>query len=250
MQLNGITKQELIEKFGHYFILISDSNRYGFMVKEILGKPNELFESDSNFKTAEEAFSNMLQLVEERAKEKVERYNHINSLWGTKWAMFKYRNGWMNPTISSRFSDFLQDHETAKMNLQEKPNFEYFVQWLPEQFYIPSVSFDFDSTYYYFKLSHSTYHPSRLVEVKLKEVNIDIRDNITIVQQASFVSLDGEKMDAGVSYQDFTKFNGDYFDTGYTDHFLFVDKEKCKAFAEVKIQNEINKLQDILKLLS
>ena len=53
-----------------------------------------------------------------------------------------------------------------------------------------------------------------------------------------------------ISWSDFSDFNGDYFKMGLTGQFLFIDKDKCLAFAKELLNKDIEKLQNNMNALN
>lgn len=59
----SISKQEAIAKFGHYFVLESSNNRWGYEIVEKLGQNHSIFDEDDDTMDFDEACGSLAAKV-------------------------------------------------------------------------------------------------------------------------------------------------------------------------------------------
>ena len=257
----SISKQEAIAKFGHYFILEISNNRFGYEIVEKLGQNNSIFDDEESmdFEQACASFN---------AKVKVDSHKTIihNDLmfktFSSKLDLFFYRKGWLKPEVTTNIYNFLVNDSLARSNLELANNhfddgidFNLFTKHLPEQFHLPVTYFEKDKVYYQFKHSNSVNRHSEFVEVTPSSIEISTDKDNVITMKVAFRNLAGNKVDGMVSTRDFKQYNDEtnvnkYFETGYSDTFVFIDKDECKKFAIEKINKDLEYFQKSIELIS
>lgn len=255
-----ISKDEAVAKFGHHFILEISDNRFGYQIVEKLGTYHSIFEDDESMEL-DEAFGAL------RAKVMVDSHKTIinndfvlKSLSG-KFEIFFHRKGWLKTEKSKKISRFLEKDELSRNNLElarrltSNSPFQMCLKPLPEQFLLPSTYFEKDKVYYQFRHSNSVNKKSEVIEVKPLSIETTFDNQNVISMEVSFQTLAGTSVDGSISKHDFKKYNNvenvqPYFETGYSDTFIFMDKDECKEFAIATINKDIEHFQESIKALS
>lgn len=257
----SISKQEAIAKFGHYFILESSNNRFGYEIVEKLGQYHSIFDDDESMDFEEACASLNAKVMVSAHKTIINNDLMLNTL-SSKWDLFFYRKGWLKPEKSQKIYDFLSKNDLARSNLDLVRNnlnceidFKLFTKHLPDQFHLPVTYFENDKVYYQFKHSNSVNKHSEVIEVKPSSIEISVDKDNVISMDVAFRNLSGDKVDGMVSTRDFKQYNDDtnvnqYFETGYSDTFVFIDKDECKRFAIAKINKDIEHFKKSIKELS
>jgi hypothetical protein len=257
----SISKQEAIAKFGHYFILESSDNRFGYVITEKLGQYYSIFDDEESM-DFDEACGSLMAKVTVNSHKKIIKNDMIMNTLSSKWDLYRYRKGWLKPEMTQNIYNFLVKNDLARSNLEMVENyvncpidFNLFTKHLPEQFHLPTTCFEKDKVYYQFKHSNSVNRNSEVVEVKPSSIELSFDEDNVIAMSVSFKTLDGEDVNGSVSIRDFKKYSKaatgeQYFETGYSDTFIFIDKEACKKFAIDTINKDIEHFKKSIEALS
>jgi len=255
----SISREEAIAKFGHHFVLEMSKNRFGFDIVEKLGKSDSdsLFDDDDDDMCFEEACGSLQAKVLVSAKKTIINNDIMMKSLTSKWQLFCYRKGWYNAEKTKRIYDFLVKDDLARKNLEDIETFDFklILKPLPEQFHLPETYFEKGKVYYQFKHSHSSYHSSEVIEVTPSTINVSFNQDNMIEMRVSFKNIAGEEVNGQVSVHRFRQYQTNevklpYFETGYSDTFVFIDKEECKKFAIEKINKDIEHFQNSIAALS
>lgn len=257
----SISKQEAIAKFGHYFILESSNNRFGYEIVEKIGQYHSIFDDEESM-DFEDACASLNAKVLVAAHKTIINNDLMLNTFSSKWDLFFYRKGWLKPEKSQKIYDFLAKNDLARSNLDLVRNnlnceidFKLFTKHLPDQFHLPVTYFENDKVYYQFKHSNSVNKHSEVIEVRPSSIEISVDKDNVIAIKVAFRNLAGDKVDGMVSTRDFKQYNdgtnvNQYFETGYSDTFVFIDKDECKRFAIAKINKDIEHFQKSIEALS
>lgn len=257
----SISKQEAIAKFGHYFILESSNNRFGYEIVEKLGQYHSIFDDEESM-DFEEACGSLLAEVTINSHKTIINNDLMLKTFSSKWDLFFYRKGWLKPEVSQKIYDFLVKNDLARSNLELARNhvdseidFNLYTRKLPEQFHLPLTYFENDKVYYQFKHSNSVNKHSEVIEVTPSNIDISVDKDNVIAMKVAFKTLAGDDVNGLVSTRDFKQYNNDtnvnqYFETGYSDTFVFIDKDECKQFAIAKINKDIEHFQQSIEALA
>lgn len=247
----SISKQEAIAKFGHYFVLESSNNRWGYEIVEKLGQNHSIFDEDDDTMDFDEACGSLAAKVRIAAQKTTINNDFILNSFSHKWDLFFYRKGWLNAQTSEKIYNFLAKDDIARKNLVDEIPFEQLLKPLPDQFHLPEICFEKDKVYYQFNHAHSVYQKSEVTEIIPDEIDVSFDDNNVISMSVSFTKKDGEKVNGSVSRQNFKKHNEQpYFETGYTGIYVFTDKDECKKFAISQLNKDIEHFQKSIEALS
>lgn len=250
----SISKQEAIAKFGHYFVLESSNNRWGYDIVEKLGQNHSIFGDDDDTMDFEEACGSLSAKVRITSHKTIANNDVKLNSFSYKWDLFFYRKGWINPQTSEKIYAFLVKDETARKNLVDEIPFKDLLKPLPDQFHLPTTCFEKDKVYYQFNHAHSVYQKSEVTEIIPDEIDVSVDDNNVISMSVSFTKKDGEKVNGSVSHQNFKKHETindyAYFETGYTGVYVFIDKDECKKFAISQLNKDIEHFQKSIEELS
>lgn len=257
----SISKQEAIAKFGHYFILESSNNRFGYEIVEKLGQYHSIFDDDESM-DFEEACGSLKAKVTINSHKTIINSDLMSKRFASKWELFFYRKGWLKPEASQNVYDFLVKNDLARSNLELVSNnlnseidFNLYTKYLPEQFHLPVTYFENDKVYYQFKHSNSVNKHSEVIEVIPSSIEVSVDKDNVISMEVAFRNLSGDKVDGMISTRDFKQYNDEtnvnqYFETGYSDTFVFIDKDECKRFAIAKINKDIEHFKKSIEALS
>lgn len=257
----SISKSEAVSKFGHYFILESSDNRFGYQIVEKLGVYHSIFEDDESM-DFDEACGALTAKVMVNSHKTISRNDLMLKTLSSKWDLFFYRKGWLKPEKTQKIYDFLVKNDLARSNLEmvrnpvdEAIDFKHFVKELPDQFHLPLTYFETDKVYYHFKHSNSINKQSEVIEVTPSSIDLSFDNDNVIAMSVSFKNLAGDDVNGTVSTRDFKKYNDEtavnqYFETSYSDTFVFIDKAACKQFAIEKINKDIEHFQKSIEALS
>lgn len=255
----SISREDAIAKFGHHFVLEMSKNRFGFDIVEKLGKSTSIFNDDDDMDFDQACGAFMAKIVVDSNKTIIYNDVMMKSL-ASKWQLFCYRKGWYNAEKTQRMYNFLVKDEMARKNLADIEDFENFdfklvLKSLPEQFHLPEIYFEKDKIYYQFKHSNNSYHSSEVIEVTPSTIDVSYNKENMIEMKVSFKNLAGEDVNGQVSVHRFREYQANevqvpYFETGYSDIFVFIDKEECKKFAIEKINKDIEHFQKSIAALS
>lgn len=250
----AISREDAIAKFGHHFIVESENNRFGYKIVEKLGKENSIFDDEDDNMSFEEACGKLQGRVLIDATRKTIDNKILKEEFSSKIDLFLYRRGWMKAAKMEKIKRFLDKDATLQENLTIDIDCQALLVSLPDTMYLPKKYFETDKIYYQFKHSHSIHQNSEIFEVKPSSIDISLDESNLISMCVSFVNLSGEQVDGHVSYWDFKEFNSvdydkPYVGTGYSNIFLFVDKNDCKQFAVDKIKNDIDHFEKSLAAL-
>jgi hypothetical protein len=258
----AISRSDAVAKFGHYFVLESDKNRFGYKIVEKLGQSCSIFDDEDDNMDFDEACGSLLGRVLIESRRKTIDNKIFKESFSRKIDLFFYKHGWMKAEKMAKIKRFLekddlahQNLEIAQKNIEESIDFKSLLVSLPETMYLPKHYFEVDKVYYQFKHSHSIHQNSELIEVKPSSIEISLDDDNNISMSTSFMTMDGVEVDGRVANWDLKSFNDDsynkpYLGTGYSNIFLFLDKESCKQFAVDKIKNDIEHFKKSLDALS
>jgi hypothetical protein len=257
----SISKQEAIAKFGHYFILESSNNRFGYEIVEKLGQYHSIFDDEESM-DFEDACASLQAKVLVAAHKTIINNEFTLKSFSSKWDLFFYRKGWLKPEVSQKIYDFLVKNDLARSNLELVRNnlnseidFNLYTKHLPDQFHLPVTYFEKDKVYYQFKYANSVNHQSEVNEVTPSSIEISVDKDNVIAMSVSFKNLAGDDVNGTVSNRDFKKYNdgttaNPYFETSYSDTFIFIDKAVCKQFAIEKINKDIERFKKSIEALS
>lgn len=257
----SISKQEAIAKFGHYFILESSNNRFGYEIVEKLGQYHSIFDDEESM-DFEDACASLQAKVLVAAHKTIINNEFTLKSFSSKWDLFFYRKGWLKPEVSQKIYDFLVKNDLARSNLELVRNnlnseidFNLYTKHLPDQFHLPVTYFENDNVYYQFKHSNSVNKHSEVIEVTPSSIEISVDKDNVIAMKVAFMTLSGDDVNGSVSTRDFKQYNDDdnvnqYFETGYSDTFVFINKDECKKFAIDKINKDIEHFHKSIEALS
>lgn len=253
----SISREDAIAKFGHHFVLETSKNRFGFDIVEKLGKSSSLFDDDDDDMCFDAAVGSLQGKVLINSKKTIIYNDIMMKSFASKVELFIYRKGWYNAEKTKRMYDFLAKDEMARQNLIDIDNFDFksILKPLPEQFHLPATYFEKDKVYYQFKHSNNSYHFSEVIEVTPSNIDVSYNKDNMIEMKVSFKNLAGEDVNGQVSVHRFREYNANevqkpYFETGYSDIFVFIDKDECKKFAIEKINKDIEHFQQSIAALS
>lgn len=234
-----INKSDLIKKFGVNYVSSTDfgvkevnntdNDKPKFIIQEVIGCNLYSFDDDEGFNTPEEAFENRMASEIKEAKESIVRHEKIMKRFVNKWFMFKYHLGLIADYDVKKFDEFISEIDKKRDFIQNGILLSDVYKPLPDTLLIPEHIIEPDTTYYLYEKSYSFHVDFKITPVKLKHADISVYNTNEVFIGFSVDSSDGDSSHH-IHSKDVREFNGDYFSTGHSEHFVFIDKAKCVEY--------------------
>lgn len=241
--LRIVQKSELVNKFGIGYVTdIDHDSPCGFVVCEVIGGSRfSVFDEDDSFKTASEAFEDRWRKTVSDANERILNHEETMKRFANKWFMFKYRNGLVSAVTKKKVDKILDKIDNLRKINNNKVSLDTIYKTIPDSLLIANTIIEPDVTYYLYEKSYSFHVDFKITPVRLKSADVSIERGETVL--IGFTVGDGhEESNHYISHMDVMSFNGDYFKTGHSEHFVFIDKEKCVNYAVKVMEAEREKL--------
>lgn len=247
-----VSAESLIHEFGSYYSTRFSNNK--FSVVEEIGKKDELNEWEHQFHTYEEAYKYAEQKQETILNKSLSTLDSAQDSFIGKTVFFLYKVKLLRGQYKKNFEKFLSKYKETKKIISEK-NFDITVKKLTGEFVVPEYRFKIGDKAYLLDINIT--NPKYSVkEVIVDDISIyDYRgstsnnpesDQYGIRLTTYFAYPETENSVASIDFDRLIQFNGEYYETGVMNSYIFLDEDKAIEFAKNILLAQKNKIDKAL----
>lgn len=245
-----VNKQFLRDIYGTSFELQYEHKSESSVIKEI-------FTKNGSHSTAEHAYSAFVLECQKDASKKIERFEELSSTFKGRLKLFRHSLGLL-PAKNMKYLTNKLDEIKACREETNIPSMESLIRPLGNEFLISEAFIRPEQKLYVFVKAHSIHFESFVYEAYAHKVNINVCESVDNEPARITMKLDIQSFGVSgngniqffINWDDFKRFNDDYLTTNTTGEYVFVDKEKCLAFAKEMMNKDIQKLQTNMNTLT
>lgn len=241
-----VNQQFLKDIYGTSFEIHYDHNINNSVLKE-----NFSYACRENYPTAHDAYAALVLKIKKKSTEKIELFDELSSTFKGRLKLFRHSLGLLTAKKMKYLTNKLEDIKACREGLNI-PSMESLIRPLGDEFLISTSFVRPRQKLYVFVKSHSIHFDSHVYEAQAALVGIHACDSdgenparITIkIDIHSLGNAGEEKKHFRIDWDDFARFNDDYFTTDTTGEYVFTDKDKCLEFAKSMMNRDIEKIKN------
>lgn len=247
-----VDKQFLKDIYGTSYEVCYDHHNHKQCIREVFSYPCR-----ETFPTVEAAYASIVDDIKKSSEKKIADFEALRNTMSGRIKMFKYSLGLLPAKNMNYIKAKLAEIEECRLS-QNIPEMESLLQPLGDKFLISESFIRPHQKLYVFVKAHSIHFESAVYEAFTYLVGTNVCSTIgeepariTMKVDIHSVKKEGEEQQHfRINWDDFKRFNDDYLITDTTGQFIFTDKDKCLAFAQEMMNNDIEKIQNNMNALT
>lgn len=241
-----VDKQFLADIYGIAYEVDYDRNSSEPVLKEVFSNVCR-----EHYPTVQDAYTVLVSEIKKKSAKKIKLFEELSCTFKGRVKLFRHSLGLLPAKNMKYLTDKLEDIKACRED-SNIPSMESLIRPLGDKFLISTFFVRPHQKLYVFVKAHSIHFDSNVYEAQAALVSIHACEpvgqnpaQITMnIDVHSLGNAGEEKKHFRVHWNDFSRFNDDYFTTDIKGEYVFADKDKCLEFAKSMMNSDIDKIKN------